>query len=66
MGILLAFAPFIAFAIVDRLVGPVEGLIVGALVSAGLLIRDRITPTALLRCWRSAQRSSSSGSQPTL
>lgn len=47
MGILLAFAPFIAFAVIDRLVGPTEGLIAGGLVSAGLLIRD----------WMSAGRS---------
>jgi len=40
MGILLAFAPFIAFAIIDRLIGPTEGLIAGALTSAALLIRD--------------------------
>jgi hypothetical protein len=44
MGILLAFAPFIVFAIVDRLIGPTEGLIVGALVSMALLLRDWITP----------------------
>ncbi len=43
MGILLAFAPFVAFALVDRLVGSTEGLIAGALVSAALLIRDRMT-----------------------
>lgn len=47
MGILIAFAPFIAFAVLDRLVGSTEGLIAGALVSAGLLIRD----------WMSADRS---------
>jgi hypothetical protein len=47
MGILLAFAPFIAFAVIDRLVGSTEGLIAGALVSAALLIRD----------WMSADRS---------
>jgi hypothetical protein len=40
MGILLAFAPFIAFALIDRLVGPVEGLVAGALTSAALLVRD--------------------------
>ncbi|HWL82848.1 MAG TPA: hypothetical protein VNR89_18010 [Roseomonas sp.] len=40
MGILLAFAPFIAFALVDRLVGSTEGLVAGAVVSAGLLLRD--------------------------
>ena len=31
MGFLLAFAPFIAFAVIDRLVGSTEGLVVGAL-----------------------------------
>jgi hypothetical protein len=40
MGILLAFAPFIAFALVDRLIGATEGLIAGAAVSAALLLRD--------------------------
>src|SRR5882672_8976484 len=40
VGILLAFAPFIAFAVVDRLIGPTGGLIAGALTSAALLIRD--------------------------
>jgi hypothetical protein len=43
MGILLAFAPFIAFAVVDRLVGSFEGLAAGALVSAALLVRDLVT-----------------------
>src|SRR3954470_13371636 len=42
MGILLAFAPFIAFAIVDRLAGSTEGLVTGAVVSTGLLLRDLI------------------------
>lgn len=42
MGILLAFAPFIAFALVDRLAGPTEGLCAGAIVSLGLLLRDVI------------------------
>src|ERR687883_108924 len=42
MGILLAFAPFIAFALVDRLAGPTEGLVAGAVVSAGVLFRDLI------------------------
>ena len=37
---LLAFAPFIAFAVLDRLVGPVEGMLAGFAVSAALLIRD--------------------------
>jgi predicted transporter len=44
MGILLAFAPFIVFAIIDRLAGPTEGLVSGALVSAALLVRDWVTP----------------------
>lgn len=43
MGILLAFAPFIAFAVIDRLAGATEGLVAGALVSAALLIRDWIS-----------------------
>jgi hypothetical protein len=33
MGILLAIAPFIALAIVDRLAGSTEGLVAGAIVS---------------------------------
>jgi hypothetical protein len=40
MGIVLAFAPFIAFALVDRLIGSTPGLVAGALVSAALLLRD--------------------------
>ena len=44
MGILLAFAPFIIFALVDRLLGPTLGLAVGALVAAVLLARDWMTP----------------------
>lgn len=44
MGILLAFAPFIAFAVVDRLVGSTEGLVAGTIVSAALIIRDWLTP----------------------
>ncbi|MCK8783851.1 hypothetical protein M0638_05585 [Roseomonas sp. NAR14] len=42
MGILLAFAPFLVFAVVERLVGPTAGLVAGALTSAGLLVRDRV------------------------
>jgi hypothetical protein len=37
---LLAFAPFIAFAAIDRLVGPMEGMLAGFAVSAALRIRD--------------------------
>ncbi|HTH96793.1 MAG TPA: hypothetical protein VL574_05205 [Stellaceae bacterium] len=44
MGILLAFAPFIVFALVDRVVGATEGLIAGAVVSVALLLRDWVTP----------------------
>ncbi len=44
MGILLAFAPFVTFALVDRLLGAQEGLVAAALVSAALLIRDRLNP----------------------
>lgn len=44
MGILLAFAPFIVFAVVDRLVGATEGLPAGAAVSAALLVRDWLSP----------------------
>ncbi|MDM0032903.1 hypothetical protein QTI33_12285 [Variovorax sp. J22P271] len=40
MGILLAFAPFIAFAVIDRFFGATAGLSAGALVSAALLVRD--------------------------
>ncbi len=43
MGILLAFAPFVAFAVVDRLFGSLEGLAAGFAVSAIMLIRDRLS-----------------------
>jgi hypothetical protein len=44
MGILLAFAPFIVFALVSRFVGPVQGLIAGTATSAALVGRDWLTP----------------------
>jgi hypothetical protein len=44
MGILLAFAPFIGFAVVDRLLGSTEGLFVGFAISAALLLRDWLSP----------------------
>jgi hypothetical protein len=44
MGILLAFAPFIAFALVARLVGPTQGLLAGVIVSVTLLVRDWVRP----------------------
>ncbi len=40
MEILLAFSPFLSFMIGDRFLGQIQGLIVGALVAAALLIRD--------------------------
>ena len=44
MGILLAFAPFIAFAILDRFIGPVWSLAAATIVSATLLLRDFASP----------------------
>jgi hypothetical protein len=44
MNILLAFGPFIAFALIDRLIGSTEGLVAGALVSAALHARNWMTP----------------------
>ena len=42
MGILLAFAPFIVFAVLDRFLGPVEALAAAAAVSAVLIARDLV------------------------
>jgi hypothetical protein len=42
MAILLAFAPFIAFALAATFIGSAQGLVCGALVAAGLLLRDRL------------------------
>jgi hypothetical protein len=44
MGILMAFTPFIAFAVIDRLVGPTQGLFAALIVSVALLVRDWMTP----------------------
>jgi hypothetical protein len=44
MGILLAFAPFIAFALVEGLFGSTQGLFAGVIVSVILLVRDWLTP----------------------
>jgi hypothetical protein len=44
LNILLAFAPFIIFALIDRSVGPTEGLVTGAMASAALLLRDWLMP----------------------
>ena len=40
MNILLAFAPFLVFAITDRLAGPLAGLLAGALVALLLLAHN--------------------------
>ena len=45
MNILLAFAPFLVFALVDRFANPVAGLASGALVSAALVGRDAVSRT---------------------
>ena len=42
MGALLGFLPFIVFALVERSLGVVPGLACAALVSVGLLVRDRL------------------------
>ena len=44
MTLLLAFAPFIAFVVIERLVSVPEGLGAGAIVAAALLARDLVTP----------------------
>jgi len=44
MGMLLAFAPFIVFAVLDRFVGSLWGLAAATVVSAALLLRDVLTP----------------------
>lgn len=44
MNLLLAFAPFILFVIVERLLGIPAGLAAGAAASAFLLVRDLLTP----------------------
>lgn len=42
MGAFMAFAPFIAFSLVEKTAGPVPGLAAGALMSVALLVRDRL------------------------
>lgn len=44
MNMLLAFAPFIAFVVIERLAGVPAGLAAGAIVAAVLLVRDLATP----------------------
>jgi hypothetical protein len=50
MNLLLAFAPFIAFVVIERMVGVPAGLAAGAIVAAVLLVRDLVMEigTALL------------------
>jgi hypothetical protein len=43
MNLLLAFAPFIAFVVIERLVGVPAGLAAGAIAAAVLLVRDLAT-----------------------
>ncbi|QGZ66123.1 hypothetical protein [Paraburkholderia acidisoli] len=43
MNLLLAFAPFIAFVVLERVLGVSVGLTAGALVSAALLVRDLVS-----------------------
>lgn len=40
MNILTAFLPFLAFAVIDRLLGALPGLVAGAGMSAALIARD--------------------------
>jgi hypothetical protein len=44
MGILLAFAPFIVFAVVNGLAGATDGLVAAAAVAVALLVREAMTP----------------------
>jgi hypothetical protein len=43
MEILLAFAPFIVFVVIERLFGPAAGLVAGTVISCGLLLRDWVS-----------------------
>lgn len=43
MGILLAFAPFILFVIVERIIGVTAGLLSAAVTSAILVLRDQLS-----------------------
>jgi hypothetical protein len=42
MGALLGFAPFVAFALVEKMLGVLPGLAAGALISVALLVFDRL------------------------
>jgi hypothetical protein len=43
MDILLAFAPFILYVIVERVVGIRAGLVTASVIAAGLLLRDAVS-----------------------
>jgi hypothetical protein len=45
MNMFLAFAPFIAFALLERVSGVVPALCAAAAISAALLVRDWMSPT---------------------
>lgn len=47
MNLLLSFAPFIVFALIDRTIGHLEALIAGALVAAALMIREALAGRSL-------------------
>jgi hypothetical protein len=47
MNLLLGFAPFIAFALVDRAVGHLEGLVAGAVVAVALVAREVLAGRSL-------------------
>jgi hypothetical protein len=42
MGILLAFAPFLVFVVLERLIGVPAGLVGATITAAGLLVRDAV------------------------
>ncbi len=42
MNILLAFSPFLAFVVIERLLGILPGLLAGAALSIALLVLDRV------------------------
>lgn len=44
MGMLLAFAPFIAYAVLQRTLGALPALAIAALISLALAARDAFTP----------------------
>jgi hypothetical protein len=49
MAMVLAFAPFIVFAVVDRVVGSLAGLAAAAIVALILLARDCLVTAVPLR-----------------